>query len=168
MKFGIIFFVFVSLGVFFLNNNVYAENIKIAVLDVNKVLSEAPQVPAMQDKISNQFSPREEKIASLEENIKNNLKKINTDNKLNTKERKKLHKKIVEDQKKHSKLEKSLHTDLSLVQKDSLETINKQIEEVVSDFAKDKKITLVMSKVSTLYANPEFDISDKILLLMKE
>jgi len=164
VKFSTAFFTLICCGVLLANDAVYAETArtKIAVLDIDQILHESPQAQAIQEKIANQFKPRQENITFLQQSINSDYKKLS----LNPKN-KKLSKHILEEQKQLNKMQKSLDKYWSDIQRESAETIHKQVEGVVCDFAKEQKITLVFNKNSVLYFYPSLDISNQIISILK-
>ncbi len=65
-----------SLAVFCFGSSIFAE-VKIGVLDLNKVMQNSPQVSATQAELKKQFEPRSKEIMAKQEDIKLLLKLIN-------------------------------------------------------------------------------------------
>lgn len=149
-------------GVFFVHD------FKVAVLDLEKIFQEAPQSALMRDKINDQFSPRKESVDSLQKSIETKIAELNKTNPpLKFKERRKILLDI--DKKEHalSKMQMDLHEDLVAIEKTSIETVVKQIQDVTADLAKEEKFSLVLAKNVVIYPGNNADLSAQVVDTLK-
>ena len=147
----------------------FVHDFKIAVLDLEKIFQEAPQSALMRDKINDQFSPRKDHIDSLQKNIDAEIADLNkTNTSLKFKERRKILLDI--DKKEHalSKMQMDLHEDLAAMEKTSIETVVKQIQDVTADLAKEESFSLVLAKNVVIYPGKNVDVSSQVIDILKK
>jgi outer membrane protein len=143
--------------------------LKVAVVDLNKVLSESPQVSAAKNDLKKQFDPREKAIVEAQKKLQSDVKKYEKDN-ITMKEAdlKKAQQKIMESQKKLQELQASFQKDLVDAQNKSMQSILKKVEEVIAKISRADHFDLVLTKMSVAYNNPSFDITAKVATEMKK
>jgi outer membrane protein len=143
--------------------------LKIAVVDDNKILTDIPQISAMQDHINNQFAPKSEAIDILQRSLSANVNKLaDLKIKASVKERKKLREKILEQHAKMHLLQADLQKKIAAMQKEYQETISKQIEDTITDIAKDRGINLVLHKENAFYLTSDYDLTQSVIDVLKE
>lgn len=144
-------------------------DIKISILDVNKVLTSLPQLKVIQTELKKKFDPRGQEVVNLQNAFRGDLDKYrqNSTN-LQGEALKKEQQKIIDENRKLQETRVSLQRDLVAEQNQAVMPILQQIEGVVGKIAKDQKIDLVITKASTAYSNPQFDITDQVITEMKK
>lgn len=137
---------------------------KIAVIDVQKILTTSPQVEAMRTKLKNQFSPKEKEIDAAKKNMQANIEKYKKDNAvMNETQKKEMQNKIMAQQTKLHDLETNFQQSLVAAQNQSMQNISKQIQDIVNKIAKDQGLDLILIKGAIAYSNPSFDVTDKVI-----
>lgn len=161
--------VFTVAALFALLANVSFADTKIGIVDLNKVLINAPQVAKAKKQLQEQFTPRQKAIADAQKKLQEDVKQYEKNN-VTMKEvaLKEAQKNIMEAQKKWQEMQTSFQKDVMEAQNKSMETILKQVEEIVSDIAKKQQFDLILTKMSTAYSNPKFDITDQVLAALKK
>lgn len=158
----------IAAGLLLTANAAFAD-VKFGVLDLNKVLSNDPQVTLLQDQLKKQFEPRNQEIVTAQKTLQNDIDKYNKEsNKLKGNDVKKNQDKIIGEQKKLQELQASFQHDLTDAQNKSMQTILKRVETVVNKIAADQKYDLVVTKVSTVYNDPKLEITDKVVTELKK
>jgi len=150
-----------------MSTNVSAADMKIAIVSVEKILSEAPQVDAVNTSMLERFGPQrddlkkaEKEIGKLQENYKRN-ELVMTEDKLNN-----LKKDIITKIQALKQKEAALSREVSTVRNQELAVLQQQIRGIIDDIAKKGKYDLILSE-GVAFAKPELDITDKILNVMK-
>ena len=152
-----------------LASSVWAADNKVAVVDVQKVLSVAPQVAAIKTKLQNQFDPQNKEITELQKQLQADVEKYTKDNAvMKDKEKKDLQDKVTTEQKKIRDMEVSFQQNLVNAQNQSMQTILKQIQDTAEDIAKKQKFDLVLVKGAVLYSDPTLDITDQVVAALKK
>lgn len=145
-----------------------ADNLKVGVLDVQKVMQNSPQVSAMQAKLKKQFAPQEKKITTAQKQLKADFGKYNRNKAvMKDADKKTLQKKILAEQSSLRDLQVKFQQQLIAAQRESMQSILKDIEDAVNDVAKDQKLDLVLTKASVAYNNPDLDVTDKVIKKLK-
>lgn len=142
---------------------------KIAVVDIQKVLTTAPQVAAIKTKLQNQFDPQSKEITELQKQLQSDVDKYTKDNAvMKDKEKKDFQDKVAAEQKKLRDMEVSFQQNLVNAQNQSMQTILKQIQDVVESMAKKQKYELVLVKGAVLYSDATLDITDQVVAALKK
>lgn len=141
--------------------------IKIGVLDVNKVLTSVPQVKKMQTDLKKEFDPRGNEIVKMQNAFVADIDKYRKSN-VNKKgdELLKEQQKLIEENRKLQEARVNFQRDLVTTQNRALGPILRQVETVVEKIAKEKKLNLVLTKMSTVYSEAQFEITDQVIAEM--
>jgi len=147
--------------------DVNAADIKIGVVSVERILTEAPQVEAVNTSMLEQFGPKrdalqtlEKEITKMQENYKRN-ELVMTEDKL-----KELKKEIIGKIQKLKQTEAMLTQEVSTVRNQELAVLQQQVKGVIDEIAKEGKYNLILSE-GVAYADDKHDITSKVLDKMK-
>jgi outer membrane protein len=147
--------------------NVNAADLKIGVVSVERILTEAPQVEAVNTSMLEQFGPKrdalqalEKEITKMQENYKRN-ELVMTEDKLNE-----LKKEIIGKIQNLKQTEAMLTQEVSTVRNQELAVLQQQVRGVIDNIAKEGKYNLVLSE-GVAYADEKHDITDQVLEKMK-
>ena len=147
---------------------VNAADLKIGVVSVERILTEAPQVDAVNTSMLDRFGPKrdglqtmEKEITKLQENYKRN-ELVMTEDKLNA-----LKKDIIGKIQKLKQKEAALTQEVSSVRNDELSALQQQVRGVIDDIAKQEGYSLILSE-GVAYADDDYDITDQVLAKMKK
>ena len=142
---------------------VQAADLKIGYVDMKRLLTEAPQVAVINDKMQQQFSkPRDdlkkwmEQIKDKEKGIKKN-EMILTDSQIRDQKQK-----LVEEYGKFKDAEAKLGQDLQKFQREHMAGFEKQVRQVLDELAKEEKYQLIVGD-AVLYADDSLNITDNVL-----
>ncbi len=147
--------------------NVFAASIKIGVVSVERILTEAPQVDAVNTSMLERFGPQrdelqksEKEITKMQENYKRN-ELVMTEDKLNE-----LKKEIITKIQMLKQKEAMLSQEVGTVRNQELAVLQTQVRGIIDDIAKKGKYDLVLSE-GVAFSSPKLDITDKVLDTMK-
>jgi len=150
-----------------LSVDVNAADIKIGVVSVERILTEAPQVEAVNTSMLEQFGPKrdalqalEKEITKMQENYKRN-ELVMTEDKL-----KELKKEIIGKIQKLKQTEAMLTQEVSTVRNQELAVLQQQVKGVIDEIAKEGKYNLILSE-GVAYADDKHDITNDVLNKMK-
>jgi len=148
-------------------SNVIAADLKIGVVSVERILTEAPQVDAVNTSMLERFGPQrdalqtlEKEITKMQENYKRN-ELVMTEDKLND-----LKKEIITKIQKLKQNEAVLTQEVTTVRNQELAVLQQQVRGVIDDIAKKGKYSLVLSE-GVAYTDDKLDITDQVLDKMK-
>lgn len=150
------------------SNGLAADNLKIGVVSVEKVLGKAPQVEAINAAMLKRFGGRKDELKALEKEIKDKQENyqrnelVMTEDKLNT-----LKNTILDRIKSFKKKEAALGQEVSTMRNQEFSVLQQSIRSIIDDVAKEGNYDLILSD-GVVYADKSIDISDKILDKMKQ
>ena len=151
----------------FVSTNVAAAELKIGVVSVERILTEAPQVEAVNASMLERFGPQrdalqvlEKEINKMQEDYKRN-ELVMTEDKLN-----KLKKDIITKIQKLKQTEAVLSQEVATVRNQELAVLQQQVRGIIDDIAKKGKYSLVLSE-GVAYTDDKLDITSKVLDEMK-
>lgn len=143
--------------------------IKIGVVDLQKILTTAPQVNEMRNKLKEQFDPQNKEIQEAKKSLQVEVDKFSKNSSvMKEQERKDAQNKIMDQQKKLREKEMAFQQKLMNEQNKTMQTLSDEIQTAVEKVAKDEKYNLVIAKGATAYNDPSFDITDKVLKTLKK
>jgi outer membrane protein len=143
-------------------------DMKIGVLDLNKVLMNSPQVKSMQVNLKKQFDPRGQELLNLQKALQGDLDKYNKiSSTLKGDGLKQEQQKILDEQKKLQDSRNVFQRDLITAQNQAMQTILKQVETVVNRIAANQKFDLIVTKISLAYNDPKLEITDQVIAALK-
>jgi len=147
--------------------NAFAAGVKIGVVSVERILTEAPQVDAVNTSMLERFGPQrdelqkaEKEITKMQENYKRN-ELVMTEEKLNE-----LKKEIIMKIQRLKQKEAQLTQEVTTVRNQELAVLQQQVRGIIDDIAKRGKYSLVLSD-GVAFSDPKLDITDKVLDKMK-
>lgn len=147
--------------------NAIAAGAKIGVVSVERILTEAPQVDAVNTSMLERFGPQrdelqngEKEVNKLQENYKRN-ELVMTEDKLNE-----LKTEIITKIQELKQKEAVLTQEVATVRNQELATLQSQVRGIIDDIAKKEKYDLILSE-GVAYSSPKLDITNKVLEQMK-
>lgn len=142
---------------------------KIGVVDVNKILATVPQVKSMQADLKKKFDPRGQEVVNMQNNLRSDMEKYRQNNPSKKEdELKKEQQRLLEESKKLQEVRNNFQRDLIAAQNEALRPILQQIENIVSKISQEQKFDLVVAKISTVYNHPRLDITEQIITEMNK
>lgn len=142
---------------------VSAQGIKIGYVNAVKVIEEAPQGEAALKKLESEFGPRDKRLVSIQNDIReleDDLEKnglIMTDADRRAKERK-----ILVMKRNLRRATQEFREDYNLRRNEELTVLQKIVKKAIVEIAKQEKYDLIVHE-GTIYASSKIDITDKVL-----
>jgi outer membrane protein len=150
------------------SNAMAAGDLKIGFVSVEKILTESPQVDAVNTAMLERFGGKKDELKTLENEIKTmqeNYKRnelVMTEDKLNE-----LKNKIIGKMQEFKQKEASLSQEVSTMRSQELAILQKSVRDIIEEIAKSDKYDLVLSE-GVVYSSDKLDITGKVLDKMKE
>ena len=150
------------------SNVMAADNLKIGFVSVEKILTEAPQIDAVNTAMLERFGGKKDELKALEKEIKTmqeNYKRnelVMTEDKLNELKTKVIGKMQVFKQK-----EATLSQEVATMRNQELAVLQKSVREIIQDIAKAENYDLILSE-GVVFSDDSLDITSKVLDKMKE
>lgn len=140
------------------------ETQKIAVINMQQILQQAPQVVKIKQSLENQFKPDESKIESLQSNLKSNVDKFKRNSAImKAGDRNVLEKQIMGQQQQLQTMQLTFQQKAKDAQSKALASFFQLVNTAVAKIANKNNYDLVLIKNSTAYASNKFDITKQVL-----
>lgn len=146
----------------------YSADLKIGFVIVDKILSEAPQVKAINDSMMERFGKKKKELEDLEAELKtmqDNYKRnelVMTEDKLND-----MKNTMAGKYQQYKQLEAVLAQEVNNMRSQELATLRESMRAIIEKIAKDDKYDLILSE-GVVYGADALDISDKVLDKLKK
>jgi outer membrane protein len=143
--------------------------LKIAVVDMNKVMMESPQFKAAERDFKSKFNSREKTIVDAQKSFQKDIEDFNKNGPtMKVEDQKATQKKIIDQQKKLQQMQADFQKDVNVAQNKAMKDIVSKIEAVIKKVATDKKVDIIFEKIGVRYSKPEFDVTDEVIKQMKK
>lgn len=153
----------VSLVVGLASGQVSAADIRIAYVNVVKVIENAPQAKAALKKLEAEFSPRDKKIIEVQGRIKEKEDKLSKQALvMKPSERRLAEREVIRLKRELRRATQEFREDYNLRRNEELASLQKTVSKVIIEIAKTEKYDLVVHE-GTVYASKKIDITSKVL-----
>lgn len=157
-----------SLTLCLIMHSAFAADMKIGVIDVNKILADSSQVTDAKNKLKSQFEPREQAIKDAQKKLRSDIEDYNKNSPtMKAAASKTAQQNIMEEQKKLQDLEASFQTDFTTAQNQAMDAILKSIQDAAAKVAASEHYDLIITKMSAAYSSSAMDITGKVSSAMK-
>lgn len=141
-----------------------ADNVKIGVVDLQRIMQTAPQMKAIQDKLEKTFRPRRDKLMSMEESLKKDMQRFKRDSAVMSQtEKKALERKIVTAQQTFEREGQQYQQELSTAHNEAMEDLYNRIRKAINEVAEKDKYDVVLQKDAAPFSASSLDITDSVL-----
>lgn len=145
-----------------------ADEVSVAVVDVLRLQSEAPQIAEVRSKIKQEFAERESKVAAQEEQIAQLEEKLVRDrSQISDAEAKSVQRDIRSRTLRLENAKEELESDRRLRLSEEMDRLRRVLAEVIAEVAEAEKLDLVLESGVT-WASERANITDKVLARMRE
>jgi len=146
-----------------------AENYKIGVVDEVKVLETAPQAEIARRVIDKEFSPRDKDLVKMQKALKSMEAQLETDGSVMSAEAKRKLERDIRAQKRDLKrVGDEFREDLNFRRNEELTKLQRVIFQAIQDVAKGNGYDIVVGEGVVLYAGKRVDLTDKVLVYLKQ
>lgn len=145
-----------------------AADLSVAVVNVIRLQSEAPQISKLRDKIKDEFAAREAKTAAQQEQIAQLEQKLLRDSEqMSDAEAKSLQRDIRSRTLRLENAKEELESDRRLRLSEEMDRLRRVMSEVIAEVAKAERLDIVLESGVT-WASERANITDKVLARMRE
>ena len=150
-------------------SNTWAAGISVAVIDPTRVVEQSPQYEAARKQLQREVSKREKELREQQQQLAKLQERLEKDSALmSSEELQRLRNDIRNRDRKLKYAQAEAREDLTLRQNEMRTKLGKQVEEVVTELAKEKKIDLIVSGEDVFYFSKRIDISDEVVKRMRK
>ncbi|STX28061.1 outer membrane protein OmpH [Legionella beliardensis] len=142
----------------------FADEAKIAVVDLQKIMQTSSQMKTIQQKLEKDFKPRRDKLVAMEDDLKKDMEKFKRDSAIMSQSQKKeLEKKIVVTQQRFEREGQQYQQELSTAHNEAMEELYTKIRKAISKVAEAGKYDLVLQKDAAPFSTTKLDITDQVI-----
>jgi len=163
-KFICIIFMAIS-GLLFANISMAAEtNIRIGIIEMQKLIQQSPEVKKIEAGLRNRFKPRQDKLIAAQNKLKSDQEKLERDAMvMSDHDKEKLQTQIITEKRDFDRNQADLVQDAKMAQQQAMQQFFKKVINAVANVAKGKKFNLVLPRSSVIYADPTLNITNDVL-----
>ena len=144
-----------------------AAELKIGFVNAIKVMDKAPQVERANNKLEEEFAPRQGEIVNAKQEIKNLEVRFSKQVALmSDAEARRLSRQIRDKQRELQRQQETFREDYNIRRNEELDKIQKIIIRIIQDIAKKESYDFILSD-GVVWASKRVDITDKVLRHLK-
>jgi outer membrane protein len=146
--------------------NTNAEELKIGIVDVNKILKEAPQTLSANKKLEKEFSARTEKLKTKITSLQSDEKKYQKESlTMSDDQRDKAEKSLQQRRIDIQRNERELREDMDLRRREEIGDLQEKINLTIDKIADDEKYDLILYN-GIAFASNKVDITEQIIKVL--
>jgi outer membrane protein len=140
--------------------------VKIGVVNVARLLQEAPQAQAASKALENEFAGRRRELESQQASLKSREEQLQKDGATMAEAQRRTAEKDVRDgQRELARKQNEFLEDLNVRRNEALGQLQRSVMQEVQTYAQSAKLDMVVA--DALYASPSVDITDQVLNALK-
>ena len=143
-------------------------DVKIAVVDFQRLAQESPQGKAVMDAMRAEFAPRERTLQAQAQTIKAKQDKLQKDGATMTDEQRiRSEKELRDGERDFERARGELQDDVTARRNEEMSRLQRTLVEEVRTYAKAQNYDVVVSNEAVLYQTPNFDITPAVLTALQ-
>ena len=148
----------------------FAADLKIATVDIQRVMQEAPQVQALRQSMEKDFGARQKQLTSDQDAFVKKQESYERDKAvMSADKRKQQEQDLINQRQSLLRKQQDFQNDLQKGQTEGLQRIEKLVRQAVEEIAKREGYDLVLLQgVGVAYAKPNMDVTDKVMEQIKK
>lgn len=146
----------------------WAKDIKIGVLNMQKLQSEAPQIKEIMSRLQKRFEEPGQNLSKLAKEIQNEEKDLKQNEVLMSAAKlKQAREALVEKVKSFREQEVNLNKEMQTMRNQELAVFNGKVNQMLEQLAKKEKFDLILTE-GIVFVSDKLDITDKLLAQLKK
>ncbi|WP_242447193.1 OmpH family outer membrane protein [Nitrosomonas supralitoralis] len=142
----------------------FASDIKIGVVNTEKILRESIPAIQAQKKIEQEFVPRDEDIKKMAMKAKKLQDRLEQDNTImEESERRNLERNLANLSREYQRAQKQMREDLSVRQNEEYSMVLERTNQAISKIAENENYDLILQLQDSVYRSQRIDITDKVI-----
>jgi outer membrane protein len=156
-----------SITGFFLS--AHASDLKIGIVDTEKILRESVPAVKAQKKIEQEFLPRDEEIKLMTQQAKTMQEKLENDSiTLDDAKRRDLERELANLSREYQRAHRQMREDLSVRQNEEYGVILKRANRAIRNVAETEQYDLILQKQDTVYRSQRVDITEQVIQALEK
>ncbi len=137
--------------------------VKVGYVDAARLLEEAPQAKRATQRLKEEFAPREDEMIAIQNELKQMEERLNRDGAIMSEaERRRISMDILARKRELRRLQEDFREDINLRRNDAIGNLQQLIKQAIEEVGRKGKFDLIFYE-GIAYANPELDITDRVL-----
>ncbi len=150
-------------AVFLFQSTVWAES-RIAAVNINNLMEQAPQAQLASEKMKKRFADREQNLLTERNTIREQEEQYNRDkSRISSAKREEVEQSLRDRMRDYKRDSDNFTEDFNMARNEALDKLQSDVYKAIVNVAEKEKYDLVLSE-SVLYASGRMDITDKVLL----
>jgi len=146
----------------------WAADIKIGVLNMQKLQSDAPQIKVIMSRLQKRFEEPGQALSKLAQEIQNDEKDLKQNEVLMSPAKlKETRQALVDKVKSFREQETSLNKEMQTMRNQELAVFNGKVNQLLEDLAKKEKFDLILTE-GIVFVSDKLDITDKLVAQLKK
>ena len=145
-----------------------AQDVKIGLVNIGRLIGEAPQAISVQEALQEEFAPRQREIVAMQNAFKEKRDQVQRDLEvMGPEERRNSEQQLRKEERDLTRSQQEFTEDINLRRNEALGKLQRELLSEVQVFASNEGFDLVVSSEGVLYASPVIDITEQILERLK-
>lgn len=145
-----------------------AADVKVGVVNIPRLLQEAPQADAARKRLESDFAPRDQKIVELQKKLKKGEEKLVRDAAImSDTQRQSRERELVGLKRDIKRAKEEFNDDLNLRRNEELGKLQKLVYDTIVALAKEQNYDAILGD-SVLYASDRVDLTDMVLARLRK
>jgi outer membrane protein len=145
-----------------------ANDIKIGFVNAGKLLDEAPQAEAAQDRLREEFADREGELLELNEGVLGLEEQLRDSEEMTPRERQHLERELRSRRRELRRGQEEFREDLNIRRNQELAELQKLVGEVIAEVAQRDGFDLIVTEAAVLYRSERIDATGQVLLELQK
>jgi len=145
-----------------------AEDYRIGVVDLIRILEGSPQAAEARERIEKEFASKEQEVTASQRRLREMEDKLAKDSAVMTEaDRRELERQVISKRREINRLQEEYREDLSYRRNEELSKIQKTIRVVIQGIAQDQGYDLILGE-GLIYVDSKLDITDAVLKKLEQ
>lgn len=145
-------------------NNLFAEGVKVGVVDLQKIMQTSSQMKVIQQKLEKDFKPRRDKLVAMEDGLKKDMEKFKRESAvMNDTQKKDLEKKIIAAQQLFERQGQQYQQELSTAHNEAMEGLYNKIRASIKKVAETQKYDIILQKDAAPFSVDSLDVTPDVI-----
>lgn len=151
------------LATVFMTGTAAAQDIKIGVVNLGKLVRASPQAQQARENLEAQFADRKKALQELAQELQADIKRLKRDGKVMSKQAREQLAESIRDQQRRLEIKRSNYkADLRRAEQEQLAQIRKALAQAIQQYAEDFNYDLIIGQ-GVLYATDAVNITERLL-----
>ena len=143
-------------------------SLKIGVINVARLIGEAPQAQAATKKLEDEFGPRQRDLTAMQQRLRTQTETFQRDSPvMGEEERATLERQIRDATRDYERTANELREDLDLRRNEELGKLQRDVLAKAQEYARAQQFDLVLADPNVIFASTAVDITEPVLALLK-